>query len=228
MAIDHSLTYKKLSLRNFPHLLRKKSLEIAVKNLSKFPKNYADFGCSNGYLTNIFSGILRASSSYGFDCTDNILLARKDYPHINFDFIDLNLELNLQNSFQVITCFEVLEHVGNTSNALKILKSASSLNSVILISVPIEIGVIGLLKYIVKRFIFKYELPLKCNDKEYFFSLLFGKDIFQYREKLDSYGSHFGFDYRIIDLEVAAEFFDRDVYKWNSGTTRFYRIQAKP
>ena len=55
----------------------------------------------------------------------------------------------------------VLEHVGDIPNAVQTIKNACQLAR-ILISVPIEIGFFRVIKYLLKRFIFKYDLPLNC------------------------------------------------------------------
>ena len=224
MAIDHSLTYKKLRLKNIPHILRKRTLTQIIKKIKKGPESYADFGCSNGYLTNIFSKILNSKSSYGFDHSDNIAIATENYPEIKFKFIDLNLVNKLNQVFDIITCFETLEHVGDTYNALKNIKNHSKPKSIILISVPIEIGLIGIFKFFIKRFLLQYKLPLKCNNWNYFLALIKGSCISNFRFSSNGYSSHFGFDYRVIDFQIDYIFEDRKIEKWNSVSTRFYRI----
>jgi 2-polyprenyl-3-methyl-5-hydroxy-6-metoxy-1,4-benzoquinol methylase len=226
MAPDHSLTYKQFKFRNIPHILRKKQLSKLISTLHRKPNIYTDFGCSNGYLTNIFADILTPNEVNGFDHSDNIEVARSNYPDINFDYVNLNKVNNFDKKSDIISCFETMEHVGNSLNAIKNLKEASHQGSIILISVPIEIGFIGIIKYIAKRFLLKYELPLNCKDLEYFCALLTSKYINQYRVNADGYGSHFGFDYRIIDEEIKLEFPNCKVEMWNKITTRFYRIRV--
>lgn len=226
MATDHSLTYKKVSFKNVPHILRKNILE---KEISKLPKNvdsYADFGCSNGFLTDIFRKILKPKKSYGFDYTDNIEKARTNHPEINFDYKNLNIDQTFEHQYNIVSCFETLEHVGNEFNALKTLKNASANKSIILISVPIEIGIIGIAKYLVKRFIFRYKLSLNSNDFEYFKALILNKNISVFRKNQDHYGSHFGYDYRNTDLHVDEIFSSRLIKKWNKGSSRFYKIST--
>jgi len=226
MSTDHSLTYKQISFKNIPHILRKRILE---KEISKLPKNvnsYADFGCSNGFLTDIFRKILKAKKSYGFDYSDNIEKARLNYPEISFDYKNLNIDQIFEHQYDIVSCFETLEHVGDEHNALKTLKNASTTNSIILISVPIEIGIIGIAKYLVKRFIFRYKLPLNCNDFTYFKALIFNKNISIFRKNQDHYGSHFGYDYRNTDLNVDKIFSNRSITKWNKGSSRFYKISS--
>jgi len=226
MAIDHSLTYKQFKLRNLPHILRKKQLSNLIARLKRRPNIYSDFGCSNGYLTKTFHDILLPVKTNGYDHSDDIEAARSTYSDINFDYIDLNKVNNFDEKSDLITCFETIEHVGNSLHAIRNLKEASHKGSILLISVPIEIGFVGIMKYIVKRFFLKYELPLNCNDSEYFSALLKGKNINQFRKNAEGYGSHFGYDYRITDDEIKKEFPNYKVKKWNKLTTRFYRIEV--
>ena len=153
-----------------------------------------------------------------------IEIARAGHPLIQFENLDLNLINAFDKKSEIVTCFETIEHVGNMSNALKTLRNAASETSVILSSVPIEIGVVGILKYITKRYIFSYNLELNCSDSEYLIAFLLGKRIKRFRHAADFYGNHFGFDYRDLDEEVDSIFTEHQVQKYNSGTTRFYKI----
>ena len=49
-------------------------------------------------------------------------------------------------------------------------------------------------------------MPLSCGDMTYFKSLVRGNDISQYRLSAKGYGSHFGFDYRVLDRIIKLEF----------------------
>ena len=91
------------------------------------------------------------------------------------------------------------------------------------VTVPIEIGWIGFLKYVVKRFVFRYDLPLLCSDRQYAAALLKGERISRFRPPAPGYGTHFGFDYRDVD-EILARKAQARVESWNSGTARFYFI----
>ena len=224
MSIDHSKTYKELKIRNIPHILRKRELTKVVESAPKNIQSYADFGCSNGYLTNIFAKILGAKNSFGFDKSKNIEIAKINYPHISFSHLDLNETTKLDDKMDVITCFETLEHVGNTLSAIKTLREASSERSMILISVPIEIGLIGLIKFIIKRYLYRYPLSLNCWDLEYVSAILFKKDIGIYRNKSKGFGTHFGFNYKNIDKQLEEVFTGFKISKWSNVTSRFYKI----
>jgi len=225
MAIDHSLTYTQFRVRNIPHILRlRKIKQVVVENSSATEPRYADVGCSNGYITNIISRAISAKATAGFDHSNNLIEARKAYPDFDFTFIDLNKENAVKRTFDIVTCFETLEHVGKIEPALDNLMKLTERGGKLILSVPIEIGAWGLFKYLAKRFLYRYELPLDCSDWTYFIALIKGEDISRFRPSRNGFGSHFGFDYRVIDRYLAKGSVHSGLTVWNSFTTRFYVV----
>lgn len=229
MPLDHSLTYKQNSFKFIPHKFRlKKILRIISKcNFQNDKMSYLDIGCSNGYITNIISESLKCSYTKGIDHNiENLNVAKRLHPHIEFKFINLNILLNSQKEkYNLITCFETLEHVGNLKNALlSILTFAHEERSLILISVPIEIGFWGIIKFLSKM-LYGYKLDELSDDIStlfYFKDLILNKNISKYRNNRDGWGTHFGFDYRQVD-EILIN--DNIPFKTiNYFTTRFYII----
>ena len=228
-AIDHSLTYKSITVKNLTHILRLRTIKNLVqKKINWSVEKYADVGCSNGYITDILARQVSAKKTVGFDYSESIEIASRKFPNYEFEYLDITQSQSLQADFDLVTCFETLEHVGNTYQALLNIKKLMGKKSVAIISIPIEIGAIGLLKYLIKRFLYRYELPLNCGDFEYFKALISGKDISQYRRIEDTYGSHFGFDYRSVDAEISKLYESMSIQCFNKMTTRFYIIENKP
>ena len=228
MSIDHSLTYTDNRLKNLPHRMRLNSI-IKTLNQMKLHNTLCDIGCSNGYITNLISEKFNFSSITGLDHNkDNIEIARKKYLNINFDFIDLNTIVTQKNKYKFITCFETLEHVGNLDNALENLLNCSD-NGAILISVPIEVGFIGLLKFLTKTILFGYRLDEinQSNEKrfylKYLFTLISNKSISKYRNTRGGYGTHFGFDYRDIKNWLNSR--DITFSMQRKGTSVFFTIE---
>lgn len=230
MAIDHSLTYRSRSLKNIPHRLRLSEIFKQIDNfrLTRKPNtSYLDIGCSNGYITAQIKEKYSFSKVIGLDHNlENLDLARERYPSIEFGFIDLNSPaVTGLESFDLVTCFETLEHVGDLESALtNILERAKSQGS-ILITVPIEIKTVGILKFLAKTTIYKYkleELPANPKWKSYL-SALFSGEISKFREARSGWGTHFGFDYRLIDNILAKR--NIPFTAKNFLTTRFYVIQ---
>ncbi len=227
--IDHSLTYKTKSLRNIPHIIRLKKIIKLVKSLApKRDESYLDIGCSNGYLTKLIRSEFHLGNTSGLDHTiENLEIAKIRYPEIKFDFVDLNkAPISSQNKFKIITCFETLEHVGDLNHAIGNIISYSTGGSRILVSVPIEIGVMGVFKFLIKTLVFNYslkELPESPGWWKYCRDLVTGKRISNYRVNREGWGTHFGFDYREVDYILQSNEIQYEAF--NSFSTRFYIIK---
>jgi 2-polyprenyl-3-methyl-5-hydroxy-6-metoxy-1,4-benzoquinol methylase len=164
-----------------------------------------------------------ASDVVGLDWSENLAVAESKHPRFRFKKIDLNIKSDVGMVFDFVTCFETLEHVGNISNAVDNIHQSCKNGGVIFISVPIEIGVVGIIKFLAKRVLFCYKFHLRGGELAYFRDLMFGERIGKYRQVQESYGSHFGFDYRDVD-DVLKNIKCCEMKVWNSGTTRFYLL----
>lgn len=223
MPIDHSLTYKSKSLKNIPHRIRLSRIIKLIETKKKI-NSFIDVGCSNGFLTNTIKEKLSIPKVKGVDFDkENLLIASKNYQNIDFSYLNLNQNLDNNEKYDLVTCLETLEHVGNIKQALKNLLPLKSSDGIIIISVPIEIFFWGTLKFLLKTNLYKYTLDElgKIKYSEYLRSLLKGENISRYRDPAKSgFGTHFGFDYREIDTFFKSE---KIRYKaFNSFTTRFY------
>ena len=231
MDIDHSLTYRKKNLKNFLHRKRLEKI-LGILEIQNFKSNYSylDVGCSNGYLTKLIAQKFNFLTSKGIDHnTLNLDIARNKYDDIKFEFTDLNEpSLDKLEKYNVITCFETIEHVGNINNAIQqILSYAKSGSSFILLSVPIEIGFWGIIKFISKTLLgySLKELNKGTTHLSYFTHLISNKSISKFRDDRDSWGTHYGFDYRKVDKILAK---NKCVFKTeNYLSTRFYLIKTK-
>lgn len=226
MIVDHSLSYKGFGIRAISHRYRLKTILNYLKNLNLSKSNFTclDIGCSNGFITKIIQKNFNINYCVGFDCDgENIARAKQLYPSIKFEVVNLNIISEASETFDLVCCFETLEHVGNIVNALKNILLRISPGGTCLISVPIEHGARGIMKYLVKKFVFQYPVSeLKISEFDYLKILLGKGRISESRKEADGYGTHFGFDYRDVD-----DFFivNQVRYKaYNKGMTRFYII----
>ena len=157
---------------------------------------------------------------------ENLSVARNQYDDIEFEYTDLNKPIvDEVEKYDVITCFETLEHVGNIENAIQqILSFAKSDSSFVLLSVPIEIGFWGIVKFIFKT-LYGYslkELKHGTTYRSYFMHLISNKNISKFRDNRDGWGTHYGFDYREVDKILTknkCQFNTKDYL-----STRFYLI----
>lgn len=227
-VVDHSLTYRVRTVRNLPHRVRLRAIEglIRTLDLPQGPK-YADFGCGGGYVTEHVRRLIAAREAYGFDTVEEQCQAgRASYPGIQFERFDLVHAHDSPVRCDLVTCFETLEHVGCLDRAVANLLSAAAPGGTLLISVPIEIGPIGLAKFALKL-AYGYnlsELPsMPGLLRRYLWALLTGARISRFRDDRPRWAGHFGFDHRDLDdLLSQAEF---EVRRWNSFTTRFYVVR---
>jgi SAM-dependent methyltransferase len=227
MVDDHSLSYQGLGLRAFGHRNRLNWILRKLGSLSiEQNAKYCDLGCSNGYITDIVSRKFKVTT-YGFDHEQlHLIEGRKRYPHISFFRIDLNT-VNLESEkYDIVTCFEVIEHVGNIPNAIQNIVSRIAPGGKALISVPIEHGLRGFIKYFVKRFLFGYGVSeLGISEWDYFKILVGPGRISRARLPRVGFGTHFGFDYR--DVDDALRKYRIEFSADNKGMTRFYLIQNR-
>ncbi len=224
--IDHSKTYKNFNLRNIPHIWRlSKHIKILKRYKTKKFDFYADYGCSNGYVTNIISNKIKALKTVGFDHSLNLEVARKKYPCYEFKFYDLNVKNVTDQKFDLVTCFETLEHVGCIFTGIDNLIESINESGLIIISVPIETGLIGLIKYSIKRLLYRDTYNLNDPEINYVKSLILNSDISAFRDpEANHYGPHLGFDFRIIDKYLKTKKNKLIVKAFNSLTTRYYEI----
>jgi SAM-dependent methyltransferase len=228
LHFDHSLTYRVRSLRNLPHRMRLRAIEREVRRLDLGGGTYADFGCSNGFVTERIRRLTGAARAWGFDhLEEHLEIGRAQYPAIEFSLLDLNQATSTPTRFDFVTCLETLEHVGDLETAIDNLLAATKPGGTALITVPVEVGLRGVAKFAAKM-AYGYtlsELPrARALWRRYVIALLTGRRMSQFRDRRRGWGTHFGFDYR--DLDDALRRNGVQFRAWNGGTTRFYVIQA--
>lgn len=224
--IDHSLTYRKFTPSNLPHILRFRRIIKMVSNFKHLKVlDYADIGCSNGYLTNIIGQELKANTIVGYDHQSlNLDIGRSKYPGIRFEWLDLNKENKFDIKTDFLTCFETLEHVGSVETALQNIVNCSKNKGFILLSMPIETGIIGFLKFIIKQ-IKGYDFPLEISKIRYASFLLLNKSLCGLRPIQNGYGSHYGFDYRMVEKLLKTNSQVKVLKMQTYMTTRFMLLQ---
>ncbi len=213
--IIHEKSYKKKNLVSFIH---KSRLRLIQKNFRKHIPlteiTWADFGCSNGFIPEeiVRSNEFKFSKIVGYDHVEGLLeLARiKQIPKAEFKYFDLNKVSNVEERFNLVTCLETLEHVGDYRNAFTNLFNHLGENGILIITVPNETGLIGLIKFLGR-------LVLRRNPYGEFFA---NQSFFKYMKYLlrndfidvfrnpdqPGYGPHLGFDYRRLESYITEKF----------------------
>lgn len=96
-------------------------------------KKVLDFGCGSGYGTKILSET--AESVIGVDISpEAIHFAKREYPSSNLEFM-MSEEIE-DKKFDIITSFQVIEHVSNDSEYIINLKKLLNPKGILFISTP--------------------------------------------------------------------------------------------
>ncbi|HEX5131059.1 MAG TPA: methyltransferase domain-containing protein [Candidatus Krumholzibacteria bacterium] len=204
----HETTYRKRNPVGWVHRNRLRAVTGAfTRYASPGAASWLDAGCSNGF---IITEILATSPGrfgriLGLDRSPELIerARAKNIPGARFDTFDLNAVQPATEHFDVVTCLETLEHVGNLPNALANLVDRVEVGGLLLISIPNETGLPGLVKLAGRA-------AVRRNPYEDFFAdggraryvtrLLLNRRIDGFRKPGRSgYGPHLGFDYRALE-----------------------------
>lgn len=226
MPEDHSQSYKGLGLRAISHRARLNAILRQLYLMGPMPgTSYCDLGCSNGFITEQIRSKFSLNATGMDHSIEHFVLGRQKYPEINFCHVDLNRLYEGDERFDLVTCFETLEHVGQVPNGVQNVIGRIAPGGQGLISVPIEHGKRGIAKYFIKKMIGGYTTAeLGISEASYRKALFSSGRLSKTRPKADGFGTHFGFDFR--DVDDCLQEFGVNFSAFNSGMTRFYRIQG--
>ena len=220
LVVIHSRSYKGIGFDKFIHKSRLKKIVNVLKDL-KLEKEgkWADFGCSDGFYFDYLRKRIEELAKwelFGLDHEEALLNLAKErkIPHASFFEFDLNkVDKKYQSLFNLVTCFETLEHTGNYKNAFDNIYLSCKSSGFILLSVPNEIGFPGIIKFIGRKLLRKnaYEDFFKNSSEwNYFLTLLTGKDIETFRElEKEGWGPHLGFNYRNFEKYIFDEYINK-------------------
>ena len=214
--VDHEKSYRGFSLRAFFHKAR---LRAVLKTLRRAALGasgtLADFGCSNGF---ILSELRTKRFPYpgwelwGFDHAHPYIetARQRGIPGARFEPFDLDLpEDQPASEFDLVLCLETLEHTGNYRIGLGKLARATRTGGYLLISVPNERGLPGVLKFFGRKVLMRksYENFFRGRPEgPYLRALLFGRDLEPFRHPpRHGWGDHLGFDIRRFDAFLHLE-----------------------
>lgn len=101
------------------------------------PKKILDAGCGEGFTLSRFYELKIGYSLEGIDASeDAIKIGKKVHPHLNIKRGDIYSLVYKDNSFDLVTCMEVLEHLEDPEKALKEVVRVCS--KYVLLTVPKE------------------------------------------------------------------------------------------
>ena len=112
---------KKSLLQNIWH---SKKINLAKKLLEE--KNFQkclDIGCASGYMVSEVSKHYPKAKYVGVDSYDKVIRhAKKNYTHINFKVANAEDLPFKKEEFDLLICYETIEHITNPLKALKEMK----------------------------------------------------------------------------------------------------------
>lgn len=193
-------TYKaKNPIQRASHRRRfEKSCRLVEKALPE-GGSLLDFGCADGYL------LSKLASRLPSTC---ILNGYEPFPDSKVDdsLVIFNDEAQLDGRlYDIVSCFEVLEHFSlkNTRSLLDSIKSHLKPDGLLVISVPIEGGPVGLFKGLTRR-LFDRRLSHQYTWRNLWRTLWY-LPLDEWRQA-DGYIDHIGFYFRNLLPVIEEEF----------------------
>lgn len=125
--------YQKATLQRWWH---EHKFETFKKLVSKrrFHK-ILDIGCASGEMTNKISRVLPKAQLTGTDVyKEAILYGKKHYPHIKFVVADAHKLPFPSKSFDLVVCYETIEHLTNPRKALKEIYMVMKTNGIAVVA----------------------------------------------------------------------------------------------
>lgn len=234
--MNHGATYAGLSPAALLHRRRLERVSGVVTNATSAPGNLlVDFGCSDGY---VLATLLQADcipdswSVAGYDHSGELIARARDrgLERAEFGEIDLNDEhTQVDRPADVATCLEVLEHVGDWRAALKVLHQSTAPGGRIVISMPNEVGLVGLGKLLVRPLVRRrpYRNFFSSRSRtRYVADLVTFRSIGRYRTpRQDGWGTHLGFDFREVLRTIERDYEATGLWTPGHRTNRLSPLQ---
>lgn len=219
--------YTDHTLHSLPHRLRVRQVISVLRRQTGPGMSYADVGCGDGFVTAQIARALQCTPCVGYDFNEEVLnWGKKLYPEIDFRRWDFTSEAPPNEKYSLVTCLETLEHVSDLHGALKSLLSITQ--GLLLVTVPIETGAIGVAKFAGKVLLGRDTLTKEHEGSklDYFRRLLRGDSISHFRQHPDNghWKMHTGFDYRELDKLLREEGVPFEAK--NRGWNRFYLVRG--
>lgn len=109
-----------------------------IRKIEKYKTNgnLLDYGCSTGIFLNTIKELGNKWGLYGIDTNEKSINRAKATVEAEFNLGFLHKNTYKKNFFDVITCFDVLEHDINLPKSIKILHNILNKKGILVIQVP--------------------------------------------------------------------------------------------
>lgn len=124
---------KKSLLQKLWHT-RKLNLAKSLLEKKKF-KKVLDVGCASGYMISEISKHYPSAKFTGVDSYDKVIAhGKKNYPHIKFQVANAEKLPFKNQEFDLLICYETIEHITNPLKALKEMKRVLRKNGTLILT----------------------------------------------------------------------------------------------
>ena len=217
---SHAQSYRGASPAALVHRARLRQVRSIVRGLQLAPEGrVVDLGCSDGFVVTQLrrSQVLPEGWRIsGFDRNQRLVAqaASRHLPGARFTGIDLNdPSARVAEPGDLVICLETLEHVGDYRSALEVIHHAIAPGGRLVLSMPNEVGVIGLGKFLgrplLRRRPYQGFFPDRRAVRRYLLDLCSGRDLERYRRPpRPGWAPHLGFDHRAVRRHVQERYLD--------------------
>ena len=163
----------------------------------------------------------RSWCAAGYEIDRRLLRAarRRHLANASFRRIDLNdAAARVVQPGDLVICLETLEHVGNYRHALRVLHNSVKPGGWIVLSMPNEVGLVGLVKFLARPLLRRHAYgDFFTGAKEvvgYTVTLATGGDLERFRAPpRTGWGPHLGFDHRQVVHNIRRTFVDTGLWQ---------------
>lgn len=221
----HARSYAGPSPANFVHRARLARLRGLLRRLD-LPQEglLIDLGCSDGFVIwqlRRTGDLPRSWCAAGYEIDRRLLRAarRRHLANVSFRRIDLNnAAARAVEPGDLVICLETLEHVGNYRSALRVLHDSVKPGGWIVLSMPNEVGVVGLIKFLARPLLRRHAYgDFFTGAKEvvsYTVTVATRGDLERFRTPpRTGWGPHLGFDHRQLVHYIRRSFVETGLWK---------------
>jgi ubiquinone/menaquinone biosynthesis C-methylase UbiE len=137
----------------FQRIWHRKRFNEVLKIIPEIGGKYLDVGCHGGFFTSKIKKRLKNAEVYGIDIDDNFIrYCEKIYPQGHWQKADAHKLPFSDRYFDLITCFEVLEHITDPKEALREMRRCLKKEGELIVLIPTESWLFRIIWYFWIRF----------------------------------------------------------------------------